>query len=94
MNEQDHAPNISPSEAQPHRSVGTFLDDVTTTTMVKTALLAREGLGALHINVDTINGVVHLRGHVRTAEERALAEEIAEVYEGAVVVNELEVRPG
>jgi osmotically-inducible protein OsmY len=69
------------------------LDDITTTAMVKTALLAREGLGAVHINVDTIGGVVHLRGWVRTEAERALAEEIAEIYEGVVVENELEVRP-
>jgi osmotically-inducible protein OsmY len=75
-----------------HPTMGT-LDDITTTVQVKAALLADPNLGARHINVDTIHGVVHLRGYVHTDRERELAGEIALVYSDTVVENELEVRP-
>jgi hyperosmotically inducible protein len=69
------------------------LNDITTTAQVKTALLADEHIGTRHINVDTIDGVVHLRGYVHSERERELAEEVAILYGATVIKNELEVRP-
>jgi osmotically-inducible protein OsmY len=69
------------------------LDDLTTNAQVKAALMAAEGLEALHIHVETIEGVVHLRGWVHTTEQRERAGDVARVYDGCVVENELEVRP-
>lgn len=69
------------------------LDDITTTAQVKAALMAAEGLEALHIHVESVAGVVHLRGWVHTPQQKEAAEDVARVYDGCVVENELEVRP-
>lgn len=64
-----------------------------TTAAVKAALLASNKMDTKALNVDTVEGTVHLKGHVPTEEQRALAEEIAKstVAEGTNVVNELVV---
>lgn len=60
---------------------------------VKSALLASSKVETKDLNVDTVDGTVHLRGHVPSDEQRSLAEEIAKntVSSGTTVVNELVV---
>ena len=60
---------------------------------VKSALLASNKMDTSAVNVDTVNGTVHLRGYVPTVDQKTLAEEIAKntVAAGTSVVNELAV---
>src|SRR5438067_8421414 len=53
------------------------LTDVGLTLKIKTALLADERIHATGIDVDTLGGVVSLRGSVPSAVQRELAEEVA-----------------
>jgi hyperosmotically inducible periplasmic protein len=75
------------------RSFGVWIDDATTTASVKTKLLSDPNTDGLRIDVDTRRDVVTLSGEVASAEESALAEELAR-NTGAVksVRNELVVR--
>ena len=67
---------------------------MTTTAMVKSKLLANQSTHGLAINVDTINSTVSLRGDVTTAEEKQLAEKIAENTDDVREVdNLLKVKP-
>jgi osmotically-inducible protein OsmY len=59
------------------RTFGTFVDDATTTAMVKSKLLANPNTKGLKIDVDTRGDVVTLSGTVSSAEEKQLAEELA-----------------
>jgi osmotically-inducible protein OsmY len=61
----------------PERSFGVWIDDATTTATVKSKLLANRNTQGLQIDVDTRGDVVTLTGEVSSAEEKALAEEIA-----------------
>ncbi len=58
------------------RPFGVFVDDATTTAMVKSKLLANANTKGLEIDVDTRGDVVTLNGEVASAEEKQLAEEI------------------
>jgi hypothetical protein len=60
---------------------------------VKSALLASDKMDTSAVNVDTVDGTVHLRGYVPSVDQKALAEEIARntVAAGTSVVNELAV---
>ena len=62
---------------------------------VKTALASDAGVGTVtSINVDSENGVVTLKGHVDSVDQKAKAEEIAKKVEGVKSVkNELRVEP-
>jgi hyperosmotically inducible periplasmic protein len=59
------------------RPFGVFVDDATTTAMVKSKLLANPNTKGLDIDVDTRGDVVTLNGEVTSAEEKQLAEELA-----------------
>jgi hyperosmotically inducible protein len=59
------------------RPFGVFVDDATTTAMVKSKLLANSNTNGLKIEVDTRGDVVTLRGEVASTEEKQLAEELA-----------------
>jgi len=59
------------------RSFGVWVDDATTTAMVKSKLLANPNTKGLDIDVDTRGDVVTLNGEVSSAEEKQLAEELA-----------------
>lgn len=65
------------------------------TASVKSALIASQKLDHSDLNVDTVDGAVHLRGYVPNMEQRTLAEEIAKntVAPGTTVVNDLSVGP-
>jgi osmotically-inducible protein OsmY len=59
------------------RSFGTWIDDATTTASVKSKLLANANTEGLQIDVDTRGDQVTLTGEVSSAQEKALAEELA-----------------
>jgi len=59
------------------RDFGSWVDDATTTAMVKSRLVANENLHGLKIDVDTRDDVVTLSGRVGSSKERELAEQIA-----------------
>jgi osmotically-inducible protein OsmY len=59
-----------------HRKFGVFVDDATTTAMVKSKLLANPNTKGLQIDVDTRGDVVTLNGEVSSNEEKQLAEEL------------------
>jgi hyperosmotically inducible periplasmic protein len=61
----------------PDRSFNVWIDDATTTATVKSSLLANPNTKGLQIDVDTRGDVVTLTGEVGSAEEKALAEELA-----------------
>ena len=63
--------------------------DAWITTKTKLALLTAEGVGGTAIHVDTILGKVTLHGKVRSAEEKAKAESIAQKTEGVQGVRNL-----
>jgi hyperosmotically inducible periplasmic protein len=65
-----------PAEGE-DRSFGAWIDDATTTASVKSRLLANSNTAGMQIDVDTRGDVVTLSGEVVSAEEKALAEEMA-----------------
>jgi hyperosmotically inducible periplasmic protein len=65
------------SETSEHRKFSVFVDDATTTAMVKSKLLANPNTKGLQIDVDTRGDVVTLNGEVSSNEEKQLAEELA-----------------
>lgn len=64
-----------------------WASDATTTAEIKTRLLANGSTHGLQINVDTKADVVTLSGKVASAEEAALAEQIASNVESVTDVN-------
>ena len=65
-----------PAEGE-DRSFGAWIDDATTTASVKSRLLGNTNTAGMQIDVDTRGDVVTLSGEVVSAEEKALAEEMA-----------------
>lgn len=59
------------------RTFGMFVDDATTTAMVKMKLLADPNIKGLKIAVETRADVVTLSGRVGSAEQKQLAEQLA-----------------
>jgi len=75
--------------------VGKVLDDATLTAKVKTALVSEPNLKSTTINVDTMGGVVTLKGTAASQEVRRKAEQIASAVDGVRSVrNELIVVRG
>jgi osmotically-inducible protein OsmY len=58
------------------RTFGMFVDDATTTAMVKVKLLADPNVKGLKIGVETRGDVVTLSGKVGSAEQKQLAEQL------------------
>jgi osmotically-inducible protein OsmY len=58
------------------RTFGQFVDDATTTAMVKLKLLADPNINGLKIAVETRGDVVTLSGKVGSAEQKQLAEQL------------------
>ena len=61
---------------------GQWVSDATTTATVKMKLVANGNVAARHIDVDTKNGVVTLRGQVSSGEEKDLAMQLAQNAQG------------
>ena len=69
-------------------------EDATLTTKVKTKLTADRAKNLVSVNVDTKDGVVHLKGTVPNEQAKAEAERLAKDTEGVVsVTNDLKVAP-
>jgi len=56
---------------------GTYIDDSSITTKVKSDLLGTKDISSAHISVNTTKGVVTLTGTAATAKESAKAAEVA-----------------
>jgi hypothetical protein len=72
---------------------GTFVDDATITSKVKTAFATDKTVSAMQVSVDTNNGNVRLSGFVDSDTEKRRAEEIARSVNGVKsVTNALTVQ--
>jgi|SRR6056297_3005900 len=69
------------------RSTGTYIDDKTISTKVKTQLATDSMTKALQIEVETYNGVVQLSGFVEKEQFIDRAEEIARSVDGVKKIN-------
>jgi hyperosmotically inducible periplasmic protein len=75
------------------RSADRIAADAAITADVKARLIGEPGIRSLSINVDTFNGNVSLKGDVKTAAQRATAEQLARKVKGVKSVrNELAVK--
>jgi len=70
------------------KTVGETIDDATTTTRVKTALLNDQSVGGLRIDVDTFKGVVTLSGRVKSQAEKERAIDLAKRVSGVTEVKD------
>lgn len=68
--------------------------DTWITTKIKTELLANRDVSGLAIDVDTVNGVVHLSGEVNTQAEADTAGAVAKTVEGVTDVDVSELVVG
>lgn len=68
------------------------VDDTWITTKVKSALLAEKDVSGLKLEVETVNGVVHLRGNVSTEAEKSKAKSVAMGIEGVKSVDTSKLR--
>ena len=76
------------------KTVGETIDDTTTTTRVKTALLNDPQVGGLRIDVDTFKGVVTLSGRVKSQAEKDQAITLARRTDGVSEVKDaLQLEP-
>lgn len=76
--------------AQPERTAGEAVSDATITASVKTKLLADERTKGFDVNVDTMKGVVTLRGGADSQAAKQAAQELAGEVDGVVLIkNEL-----
>jgi osmotically-inducible protein OsmY len=76
------------------KTVGETIDDTTTTTRVKTALLNDPAVGGLRIDVGTFKGVVTLSGRVKSEAEKTQAVTLARRIDGVTEVKDaLQVEP-
>jgi hyperosmotically inducible protein len=76
-----------------HESTGQYLDDATITTKVKSELIAKEGLSASNISVETQKGEVQLGGFASNQQDKQRAAEIARAVTGVKQVhNDIQVR--
>lgn len=67
----------SGSQSSASRSTGQVIDDASITAKVKAALVKDPDVSALKINVDTTQGVVKLKGEVKTLALRKKVEQLA-----------------
>jgi len=69
------------------KTAGEVIDDAVITSRVKTALLADPDISGLKINVDTADGVVKLKGEIKTMALRKKAESIVRSVNGVKKVD-------
>jgi len=75
-------------------TVNEYTGDAATTSAVKTALGLNKQVSSFDVHVETTNNTVSLSGHVPTAEDKRLVEEIARGTRGvAGIVDNLQVTP-
>lgn len=61
---------------------GDYVDDATITSKIKADYVGSDRVSAPAVSVETMNGTVLLSGFVKTAAEKARAEEIARTVKG------------
>ena len=75
------------------QSVGSYIDDATSTTQVKARFAEDKVVSAMAIKVETLDGVVQLSGFAKSFQERKQAETIARGASGVRgVINDIIVR--
>jgi hyperosmotically inducible protein len=75
-------------------TVNEYTGDAATTSAVKGALALNKQVSSFDVHVETTNNTVSLSGHVPTAEDKRLVEEIARGTRGvAGIVDNLQVTP-
>jgi hyperosmotically inducible periplasmic protein len=75
-------------------TVGSYIDDATITTQIKSRFVENKVVDAGSIQVKTLNGTVMLSGFAKSANEKTTAETIARGVNGVKLVkNELSIRP-
>ena len=87
------AENAAEAAKNATKEVGEEADDAQTTLAVKNAILTADNLDASNLNVDTEEHIVHLKGSVKSASEKARAESLAKGIVGSkyTVKNELTI---
>ena len=76
-----------------HESTGQYLDDASITAKVKSTLVAKEGISASNISVETQRGEVQLGGFASTQQEKQRAADLARSVSGVKEVhNDILVR--
>ena len=76
------------------QSAGSYVDDATITTRVKTRFAEDSKVSAMAIQVETLKGAVQLSGFAKSSSERANAEMITKAVPGVTrVINDIAVRP-
>ena len=76
------------------RTVGEQVDDSWITTKIESKLTSDPQVSAWNVDVDTLDGVVTLRGKVKTDVAKQEAEELARETKGVKqVINEIIVEP-
>jgi hyperosmotically inducible protein len=75
------------------QTVGSYVDDTTITSRVKTRFAEDTTVSAMAIGVETMKGVVQLSGFAKSAEERSMAERLARGVPGVQSVkNDIAIR--
>ena len=75
------------------QTVGSYVDDATITSRVKTKFAEDTTVSAMAIGVETMKGVVQLSGFAKSTEERGMAERLARGVPGVQSVkNDIVVR--
>ena len=83
------------ADADERRSFGQWVNDATTSAVVKSSLIRNENIRARDIDVNTQNDIVTLRGVVATEQQKELAEQLAKNTQDVKEVrNELRVEVG
>lgn len=78
----------NPTNQSPMHKFAQYVDDTTTTTKVKAALMGDAGLNAFDIKVTTYNGIVQLSGFVDSENMRNMAVERVKSVSGVVSVTD------
>jgi hyperosmotically inducible protein len=74
-------------------SVGSYVDDTSITTQVKSKFAADQTVSAMAISVETLKGTVQLSGFAKSLDEKMQAERIARSVNGVnAVKNDIVVR--
>jgi hyperosmotically inducible protein len=75
------------------QTVGSYVDDATITSRVKTKFAEDSTVSAMAIGVETMKGVVQLSGFAKSTDERSMAERLARGVPGVQSVkNDIVVR--
>lgn len=84
----NHASDTASAGTQAHRGPVQTASDATITAKVKTAMAADATVTASNIDVDTLRGVVTLKGNVKDQAEKDRAMDIARHVAGVVDVRD------